>query len=80
MVEDVAWHLRHEHLFGSVGDDQYLHIWDLRSPSVTKPSQSVMAHRSEVRIRLHTSLLLHIDLSHSPNNDIHIATHVNNLL
>ncbi|KAK4405061.1 WD-40 repeat-containing protein MSI1 [Sesamum angolense] len=27
VVEDVAWHLRHEYLFGSVGDDQYLHIW-----------------------------------------------------
>ncbi|MFS7985823.1 WD-40 repeat-containing protein MSI1 [Helianthus anomalus] len=48
VVEDVAWHLRHEYLFGSCGDDQYLHIWDLRSPSVTKPVQSVMAHQSEV--------------------------------
>jgi len=44
----VAWHLRHEYLFGSVGDDQYLLIWDLRSPSVTKPVQSVIAHQSEV--------------------------------
>ncbi|CAF2100672.1 unnamed protein product [Brassica napus] len=33
VVEDVAWHMSHEHLFGSVGDDQYLLIWDLRSPS-----------------------------------------------
>ncbi|CAF2130651.1 BnaA03g58630D, partial [Brassica napus] len=24
VVEDVAWHMSHEHLFGSVGDDQYL--------------------------------------------------------
>ncbi|THG01288.1 hypothetical protein TEA_028206 [Camellia sinensis var. sinensis] len=47
VVEDVAWHLRHEYLFGSVGDDQYLHIWDLRTPSVTKPIQSVIAHQSE---------------------------------
>ncbi|KAI5412538.1 hypothetical protein KIW84_057266, partial [Lathyrus oleraceus] len=47
VVEDVAWHLRHEYLFGSVGDDQYLLIWDLRTPSVTKPVQSCIAHSSE---------------------------------
>ncbi|KAI3786678.1 hypothetical protein L1987_40555 [Smallanthus sonchifolius] len=47
VVEDVAWHLRHEYLFGSCGDDRYLHIWDIRSPSVTKSAQSVIAHESE---------------------------------
>lgn len=49
VVEDVAWHLRHEYLFGSVGDDQYLLIWDLRTPSISKPVQSVIAHQSEVK-------------------------------
>lgn len=49
-MEDVAWHLRHEYLFGSVGDDQYMLIWDLRTPSVSKPVQSVVAHGSEVHI------------------------------
>ncbi|CAH9081735.1 unnamed protein product [Cuscuta epithymum] len=48
VVEDVAWHWRHEYLFGSVGDDQYLHIWDLRTPSVTKPIHSVIAHNGNV--------------------------------
>ncbi|KAI3695138.1 hypothetical protein L1987_78126 [Smallanthus sonchifolius] len=48
VVEDVAWHLRHEYLFGSCGDDRYLHIWDIRSPSATKSAQSVIAHQSEV--------------------------------
>ncbi|CAN6812482.1 unnamed protein product [Brassica oleracea] len=48
VVEDVAWHMSHEHLFGSVGDDQYLLIWDLRSPSASKPIQSVVAHSMEV--------------------------------
>ncbi|KAB1225056.1 WD-40 repeat-containing protein MSI1 [Morella rubra] len=47
VVEDVAWHLRHEHLFGSVGDDQHLLIWDLRTSSASKPVQSVIAHQSE---------------------------------
>lgn len=50
MVEDVAWHRRHEYLFGSVGDDQYLYIWDLRTQSATKPIQSVVAHQSEVSL------------------------------
>ncbi|CAA6668079.1 unnamed protein product [Spirodela intermedia] len=48
VVEDVAWHLRHEYLFGSVGDDHHLLIWDLRAPSPTKPIQSVVAHQGEV--------------------------------
>lgn len=30
VVEDVAWHLLHESLFGSVADDQKLMIWDTR--------------------------------------------------
>ncbi|KAL5210809.1 hypothetical protein ABZP36_006432 [Zizania latifolia] len=48
VVEDVAWHLRHEYLFGSVGDDHNMLIWDLRSPAPTKPVQSVVAHQGEV--------------------------------
>ena len=44
--------MRHEYLFGSVGDDQYLLIWDLRAPTVTKPVQSVIAHQSEVSEKL----------------------------
>ncbi|KAI8014103.1 hypothetical protein LOK49_LG05G03564 [Camellia lanceoleosa] len=48
VVEDVAWHLRHEYLFGSVGNDQYLYIWDLRTPSAGKSIQSIIAHQSEV--------------------------------
>ncbi len=26
----MAWHCKHEHLFGSVGDDKQLIIWDTR--------------------------------------------------
>ena len=32
VVEDVAWHPRHEYLFGSVGDDKKLILWDMRKP------------------------------------------------
>lgn len=67
-MEDVAWHLRHEYLFGSVGDDQYLLIWDLRTPSVSKPVQSVVAHQSEVGI---SNLNASFRLSHE---DIHAHT------
>ena len=33
LVQDVAWHCKHEHLFGSVGDDKQLVIWDTRKPT-----------------------------------------------
>jgi histone-binding protein RBBP4 len=33
VVEDVAWHSKHEYLFGSVGDDKQLLLWDTRKPS-----------------------------------------------
>jgi len=47
-VGDVSWHLKHEYLFGSVGDDCHLLIWDMRTPVPNKPQQSVVAHQSEV--------------------------------
>ncbi|KAA8546113.1 hypothetical protein F0562_020436 [Nyssa sinensis] len=45
VVEDVSWHLKNENIFGSVGDDRWLMIWDLRS---NKPQHSVQAHEKEV--------------------------------
>ena len=48
MVEDVAWHLLHESLFGSVADDQKLMIWDTRSSVTNRPSHTVDAHTAEV--------------------------------
>ena len=50
VVEDVAWHLSHDYLFGSVGDDKQLFIWDLRASNVEKPLHAVEAHQAEVRI------------------------------
>lgn len=32
-LQDVAWHNSHEYMFGSVGDDKKLVIWDTRAPS-----------------------------------------------
>jgi histone-binding protein RBBP4 len=48
VVEDVAWHLKHEYLFGSVGDDKKLLLWDTRQPAVDKPMHSIEAHEAEV--------------------------------
>ena len=45
LVEDVAWHLKDENIFGSVGDDCKLMMWDLRT---NKPEQSIAAHQKEV--------------------------------
>lgn len=46
--QDVAWHLLHESLFGSVADDQKLMIWDTRANNTNKPSHTVDAHTAEV--------------------------------
>ena len=45
MVGDVSWHSKDENLFGSVGDDCKLIIWDLRT---NKAQQSIKAHENEV--------------------------------
>ena len=48
VVEDVAWHLLHDSLFGSVADDHKLMIWDTRSNNPNKPWHTVEAHNGEV--------------------------------
>jgi len=45
VVEDVAWHKSDKSLFGSVGDDKKLKLWDLRQ---TGPTQVIDAHLEEV--------------------------------
>lgn len=46
VVEDVAWHGRQPHVFGSVGDDKALILWDARNPrGVTSRTD---AHGAEV--------------------------------
>lgn len=46
-VEDVAWHMQHDSIFASVGDDKQLMIWDIRDESY-KPIHSVEAHTSGI--------------------------------
>nr|GMD91633.1 WD-40 repeat-containing protein MSI1 [Ipomoea batatas] len=46
-AKDVAWHMKNENLFGSVGEDKYLRIWDIRTP-VIKLNQSVLSHEAMV--------------------------------
>ena len=48
VVEDVAWHSKHEHMFGSVGDDKQLLLWDTRKPPSEASLSSVDAHQAEV--------------------------------
>jgi len=48
VVEDVAWHLLHDSMFGSVGDDKKLMLWDTRSNNQNKPTQIIDAHSAEV--------------------------------
>ncbi|KAI9485210.1 MAG: WD40-repeat-containing domain protein [Benjaminiella poitrasii] len=46
-VMDVAWHMRHDSIFASVGDDKHLMIWDTREES-NQPTHSAIAHEAEV--------------------------------
>jgi histone-binding protein RBBP4 len=48
VVEDVAWHVQNEHLFGSVGDDRQLLVWDTRTSTSEKPLHAIEAHQAEV--------------------------------
>ena len=48
VVEDVAWHCKHEHMFGSVGDDKSLKLWDTRKAPDGACLNSVEAHQAEV--------------------------------
>ncbi|KAI0985387.1 hypothetical protein GJ496_009620 [Pomphorhynchus laevis] len=63
VVEDVAWHNLHETVFGSVGDDRRLLMWDTRSNNTDKPSHIIEAHQSEVNC-----------LSFSPYSEFTLAT------
>jgi histone-binding protein RBBP4 len=45
-VEDVAWHRFNPHLFGSVGDDKQLILWDTRKPGTAL--RAVQVHGREV--------------------------------
>jgi len=48
VVEDVAFHLHHANLFGSVGDDAKLMIWDQRDNKYDKAKYVVDAHSKEI--------------------------------
>ncbi len=53
VVEDVAWHPKNQHWFGSVSDDRKLRIWDTRHTS--KESVSIVEAHTEEILALHFS-------------------------
>ena len=59
----MSWHSKHQHLFGSVGDDKMLMIWDTRKPSSEPAIHQVEAHTAEVNC-----------LSFNPENEFILAT------
>ncbi|CAG8441478.1 8362_t:CDS:10 [Ambispora leptoticha] len=63
VVEDVSWHSLDQNIFGSVGDDQKLLIWDIRAESTEKPLHTVNAHMSEIN-----------SLAFNPKNEFVLAT------
>lgn len=48
VVEDVDWSKQHEHIFGSVGDDAQLLIWDSRGPPDQPMKRVEKAHSSDI--------------------------------
>ena len=48
VIEDVAWHGKHEHIFGSVGDDKKMILWDTRAAPADAATNTVDAHDAEV--------------------------------
>lgn len=62
IVEDVRWHCKNQHMFGSVGDDKMLMLWDTRKPT-NAPLQSVEAHSNMINC-----------LSFNPENEYILAT------
>ncbi|PWN51229.1 putative chromatin assembly factor 1 subunit C [Violaceomyces palustris] len=62
IVEDVAWHNHHESLFGSVGDDRQMLIWDTREDAKS-PKYRVEAHTGEVNA-----------IAFSPDNEYIVCT------
>ncbi|XP_068323192.1 WD-40 repeat-containing protein MSI3-like [Pyrus communis] len=60
VVGDVSWHPKNENLFGSVGDDCQLMIWDMRTDQT---QDCVKAHEKEVN-----------SLSFNPYNERILAT------
>lgn len=63
IVEDVAWHWSQENIFGSVGDDRLLMLWDTRRPGNTEPVARVQAHKEEINC-----------LAFNPGNEYMLAT------
>jgi len=61
VVGDVQFHCHHKDLFGSVGDDTFLNIWDLRQ--INQAKYKVKAHSKEVQA-----------VSFSPFNECLLAT------
>ena len=48
VVEDVAWHNHHAHLFASVGDDKQLLVWDARDSSDAPSKRVEQAHKGDI--------------------------------
>jgi len=63
VVEDVAWSAKFDNVFGSVGDDKRLMIWDTRNPNRDAPRHNVLAHTKDINC-----------LAFSPHDEFLVAT------
>jgi len=70
LVEDVAYHCHHNYVFGSVGDDRMLMLWDTRSNDRTKATYSVEAHKAEVNCLAFNPFSEHLLLTGSADQTV----------
>ncbi|KAK4685795.1 histone-binding protein RBBP4, partial [Tremellales sp. Uapishka_1] len=80
-VGDVDWHPNNDYMFGSVGDDKMLMIWDTRSDNSSKPSSQVEGHTAEINAIAFAPSSAHLlltgssdNLAWSPHSPVHFAS------
>lgn len=62
-VEDVDWHRKHSYMFGAVGDDSKIVIWDTRESCTSRAVEVDHAHDGDVNC-----------VSFNPENEFYLAT------
>ncbi|WVR08096.1 histone acetyltransferase type B subunit 2 [Kwoniella sp. DSM 27419] len=69
-VGDVDWHHYNDYLFGSVGDDRQIMLWDTRSENTSKAAQAVEGHSAEINSIAFAPSSEHLFLTGSSDNTV----------
>ncbi|WWD20256.1 histone acetyltransferase type B subunit 2 [Kwoniella shandongensis] len=69
-VGDVDWHPENDWMFGSVGDDRKIMLWDTRERSTSVPVSRVEGHTAEINSIAFAPSSAHLFLTGSSDNTI----------